>query len=228
MLRGKSASLILAGLLALILASCGDEAAPSPTPDSRIDQLAEQAGQLAAGLQQLEEGLATTSAPDPILTPTPTFTPILTPEPTPAPTHEVTPNPTPTTTPIVPAGPEEAQTAVINGRTFSLELAITPEQRRKGLSGRPILATDAGMLFVFDREAHWTFWMKDTLIPLDILFFDGDAHIVDIQTMQPEPGVPDADLYRYQPTSPAQYVLEINAGQAQGFQFEVGMTVVFR
>ena len=65
--------------------------------------------------------------------------------------------------------------------------------------------------------------MKDTLIPLDILFLDSDGTIVNIQTMEPEPGVPDRDLRRYSSGSPALYALEMNAGLAQQLGFQVGM-----
>ncbi len=65
--------------------------------------------------------------------------------------------------------------------------------------------------------------MKDTLIPLDILFLDSDGAIVNIQTMEPEPGVPDDDLRRYRSGPPARYALEMNAGLAQQLGFQVGM-----
>jgi uncharacterized membrane protein (UPF0127 family) len=79
------------------------------------------------------------------------------------------------------------------------------------------------MLFVFQTERVLSFWMKDTLIPLDILFLDSDGAIVNIQTMEPEPGVPDRDLRRYSSGVPALYALEMNAGLAQQLGFQVGM-----
>ena len=91
------------------------------------------------------------------------------------------------------------------------------------MSGRSTLALDSGMLFVFQSEALWTFWMKDTLIPLDILFLDSRFEIVDIQTMTPQPGVRDFDLRRYNPQSPSLYAVEINAGRANELGIEVGM-----
>ena len=84
------------------------------------------------------------------------------------------------------------------------------------------------MLFVYPKEDRWLFWMKDTSIPLDILFLDSNRMIVDIQTMQPEPGTPDSRLRRYQPRVPALYALEINAGMAQENRFQTGMVVELR
>ena len=64
--------------------------------------------------------------------------------------------------------------------------------------------------------------MLNTLIPLDILFIDGEGMVVDIQTMVPEPGVPASDLTIYQSAGPAQYALEVNAGDAERCGIVVG------
>ena len=109
-----------------------------------------------------------------------------------------------------------------------MELAITPEERQRGLMGRTSLAHDAGMLFVFEEERTLSFWMKGTLIPLDILFIDGEQRIVDIQTMVPEPGVPTRNLTVYPSAEPAIYALEVNAGVAAELGLTVGMLVTFR
>ena len=84
------------------------------------------------------------------------------------------------------------------------------------------------MLFVFEEERELSFWMKDTLIPLDILFIDGEQGIVDIQTMVPEPGVPTRNLTVYPSVEPAMYALEVNAGVAAELGLTVGMLVTFR
>ena len=81
------------------------------------------------------------------------------------------------------------------------------------------------MLFIYQQECFLSFWMKDTLIPLDILFLDSGRKIVDIQTMQPEPGVPDSDLHNYTSKVPAMYAIEMNAGLPEKFGFVVGMVV---
>ena len=130
--------------------------------------------------------------------------------------------------PLPAAAPEEAQEAVLAGRPFTIELAITSQERQRGLSNRDSLPADAGMLFVFETERTLSFWMKNTLIPLDILFIDGEQRIVDIRTMQPEPGTLDHQLTRYVSAEPAMYALEVNAGVVEELGLSVGMVVEFR
>ena len=115
----------------------------------------------------------------------------------------------------------------INGHAFRLEVVADEASRAMGLGSRPSLAEDSAMLFIFPGAGRWVFWMKDTLIPLDLLYLDGSGKIVDIQTMQPQPGVPDDQLQRYQPGSPAVYAIEMNAGLAARFGFADGMSAQF-
>lgn len=117
--------------------------------------------------------------------------------------------------------------ATIGGQTFILELAITSEERRVGLSNRDYLAPDGGMLFVFSQESTLSFWMRDTLIPLDILFLNSDRRITNIHTMIPQPGVPTNQLTLYRSTRPALYAVEVNAGIAGELGLEPGMVVEF-
>lgn len=93
---------------------------------------------------------------------------------------------------------------------------------------RASLPRDQGMLFVFDAPSRWSFWMKNTLVPLDLLFLDPSGVIVDIQTMLPEPGKPDAELSIYTARGTALYALEINAGLAQELGVSVGMRADLR
>lgn len=146
--------------------------------------------------------------------PSPTTTP--SPPPTPVPT--ATPTPTPVPTPSLPV-------AIIGSHVFFLEVADTPEKHTRGLMGRASLPRDVAMLFIFEGDAPWAFWMKDTLIPLDAIWLDAKGVIVDIQTMVPEPGKPDAQLKVYVPRAPARYTLEMNAGLAREYQFATGMSV---
>ncbi len=117
--------------------------------------------------------------------------------------------------------------AIIAGETFILELAITPQERSRGLSNRESLSPDGGMLFVFSQESTLSFWMKETLIPLDIMFLDQERRIVNIHTMHPQPGVPTGQLTLYRSTSPAQYAVEVNAGLAAELELAPGMVVEF-
>ncbi|HVQ25334.1 MAG TPA: DUF192 domain-containing protein [Planctomycetota bacterium] len=108
-----------------------------------------------------------------------------------------------------PAAPVAVQphTLQVAGRTVSVELATTPAQRDLGLMHRTHLDADAGMLFIFKDDQLRTFWMKDTLIPLDIIFLDADGTVQNVAHGEPLVEVPG--LYSLRP---ARLVLEFNAG----------------
>lgn len=124
--------------------------------------------------------------------------------------------------------PASAREAVIEGRDFRLEVARSPAEKARGLAGRSSLPEDAAMLFVYDEEDYRVFWMKDTLIPLDILFLDGQGVVVDVRTMEPQPDAPDVELRRYRSARPARYALEMNAGLADRLGIGVGAQLSFR
>lgn len=115
----------------------------------------------------------------------------------------------------LPAGaapPVATPTASLAGHRFSLELATTPAAQEHGLMDRTSMAADHGMLFVFEDSQPRTFWMKNTLIPLDILFFDAHDRLVAIQADAQPCKADPCSLY---PSNvPARYVLELNAGTA--------------
>jgi uncharacterized protein len=95
-------------------------------------------------------------------------------------------------------------------RVFQVEVAATPDQRERGLMQRQAMALNAGMLFVFDRDAPVAFWMKNTLISLDMLFVRSDgsiAHIHERAIPLDETAIPSRGSIRY--------VLEINGGLAR-------------
>ena len=117
--------------------------------------------------------------------------------------------------------------AVINGRTFTLEVARDATSRGRGLGGRDAIADDSGMLFIFPQEGLHRFWMKDVGFALDLLYIGRDGAVVDIQTMVPEPGVPDGDLTIYEPSAQALLALEINGGLALRLGIEPGTVVRF-
>lgn len=75
--------------------------------------------------------------------------------------------------------------ATINNKKYTLEVARTEEERRKGLGGRSALGKNSGMIFLYDQADYIQFWMKNTLIPLQILFVN-KCEIVDIQEMTVE------------------------------------------
>ena len=91
--------------------------------------------------------------------------------------------------------------------SFDVELAVTPRQQAYGLMHVDSMVPDAGMLFIFKGERRRSFWMKNTLIPLDILFFDGEGRFVSAT----ENAAPRSLESRFS-EGPARYVLEINGG----------------
>lgn len=108
----------------------------------------------------------------------------------------------------------------INNECFFVELAKDEISRQNGLMKRESLGQDRGMLFVFDNEEIQPFWMKDTLIPLDIVWINPDLKIVEISTLYPCNGSNVCETYV--PKNKALYVLEINAGIAQEINLKVG------
>lgn len=94
--------------------------------------------------------------------------------------------------------------------TVQVEVADQPEEQTRGLMGRSSL--EGGMLFIFPREDYHPFWMKDTLIPLDLVYVNKEGEIVDVLTLQPCRADPCPVSG---PAAPAMYVVEVNAGFAQ-------------
>ena len=94
-----------------------------------------------------------------------------------------------------------------NNTCFNLEIADTPESRQLWLMYRESLPDENWMLFIFDEMWTYSFWMKNTLIPLAWIRLDSDLKIVDIIQMDP---CKTEECPSYKPSSQAQYVLEIN------------------
>ncbi len=103
----------------------------------------------------------------------------------------------------------------------AVELAATPAAREKGLMMRDSLAGDSGMLFVFERDAIHSFWMKNTLMPLDMIWIDSGCKIVDI-LQGAKPCVDNDACPIYTPVEPSSYTLEVNAGFVQNSSIRVG------
>jgi len=101
----------------------------------------------------------------------------------------------------------------LGGEEIKVEVADTMQKRQKGLMGRESLADNEGMLFIFPTNSIHPFWMKNTLIDLDIIWISDDLKIVEIWENAPAstPGGPK-DPKRYQPKEKSKYVLEVNAG----------------
>ncbi len=101
------------------------------------------------------------------------------------------------------------------------ELATTPETRTRGLMERASLPADQGMLFLFDVAQPLSFWMFNTLIPLDIIFADAERRITSIYPSVP-PCRPPLRCPTYTSRGSAQFVLEVNAGTADRVGIGVG------
>ena len=109
-------------------------------------------------------------------------------------------------------------------KIVSVEVADSPEAWQTGLMNRVSLPENSGMLFVFPGEQPRSFWMKNTLIPLDMLFISANLSIIDIATMQPCKADPCPS---YRSKAPAMYVLEVNAGYAEKNNILVGNKIAF-
>jgi uncharacterized membrane protein (UPF0127 family) len=88
----------------------------------------------------------------------------------------------------------------------TLEVARTPEERARGLMHRARLAPSTGMLFVFDEEAQHSMWMKNTFIPLDVLWLGEGARVVGVSTLTP------GDLTARRAPMPVRYAVELPEG----------------
>lgn len=93
-------------------------------------------------------------------------------------------------------------------QTWHVEVAKTQEERSQGLMFRDSLEPGTGMLFVFPEEDFHAFWMKNTRIPLDIIWLDNTFTVIDIQTLIP---CKETVCPTVRPQKPAQYVLEVPA-----------------
>ena len=113
----------------------------------------------------------------------------------------------------------------IAGTILTVELALTPKTQEKGLSGRPSLPKNYGMLFVFDHEDYWSFWMPDMKFPLDIVWFNS-AHKVVWTELNVQP-CSASDCQIITPESQAMYVLEVNAGFVTTHHIVLGTTFSF-
>ncbi|WP_028920072.1 DUF192 domain-containing protein [Pseudoxanthomonas suwonensis] len=112
------------------------------------------------------------------------------------------------------------------GQRFQVEIADDDAERARGLMFRDVLPDGQGMLFIHDRQEPQAYWMKNTRIPLDILYFDEQRRLVSQQRNVPPCSAGDR-CPPYPSRRPARYVLELNAGQAAKLGLEDGAELVF-
>ena len=112
------------------------------------------------------------------------------------------------------------------GQRYSVEIADSDDERAQGLMYRDKMADGSGMLFIHDNQEPQAYWMKNTKIPLDILYFDDARKLVSQQR-----GVPPCSLGNacpsYPSNAPARYVLELNAGEAERLSLQDGAELTF-
>jgi uncharacterized membrane protein (UPF0127 family) len=101
-------------------------------------------------------------------------------------------------------------------QTVTVEITATPSERALGLMNRQSLPQDRGMLFLFPADTTTRFWMKNTLVPLDIAFISAEGRIVGISEGKP------LDTTLVGPGAPYRFVLEMNRGWFERHDFAVG------
>lgn len=105
----------------------------------------------------------------------------------------------------------------IKDYNYYLEIASTSQEKQIGLSNRESLCVNCGMLFIFPKQSIYTFWMKDTYIPLDIIWLDKDYKIVKIATV-----LETNSEKKYSNKVKAKYVIELNANEVFKRDLEIG------
>jgi uncharacterized membrane protein (UPF0127 family) len=114
----------------------------------------------------------------------------------------------------------------LDGQRYQVEVADDADERARGLMFRDELAANHGMLFIHDQEEPQAYWMKNTRIALDILYFDGARRLVSQQRDVP-PCALGNGCPPYPSNAPARYVLELNAGEAARLKLENGAELKF-
>ena len=106
---------------------------------------------------------------------------------------------------------------------IDIEIANTDSERALGLMFRDKMKENQGMLFIFDNEDYRSFWMKNTILPLDMIFVNADFKITNIRKH-----TKPYDLSQYTSTKPAKYVVEVNAGFTDKYNIKPGDKISFR
>ena len=116
------------------------------------------------------------------------------------------------------------ETAEFGGVSLRIEYTLTEAARERGLGGRTSLAPDYGMLFVFPEDGYYGFWMKDTLVPIDVFWLDSNGHVVSLIQNVATSTYPNV----FYPTAPARYVLETVAGFARTYAIATGTPLLLK
>ena len=118
----------------------------------------------------------------------------------------------------------KTSTATVNSQRFNLYIAKTNKDKEIGLSGRDSLPKDYGMLFPFEHDGYYSFWMKNMKFPIDIIYIYDNKVVEVFKNAQP-PKSPSEMPQIFRPTEKADTVLEINAGLADKYNIKKGTEV---
>jgi len=110
---------------------------------------------------------------------------------------------------------------------LKLEKADTPEERRVGLMNRTSIENGTGMMFIWRSSSERNFWMKNTYVPLDMIFVTAEKTIRTIKEANPQPNVSEEDLKTYSSEGPVRYVIEANQNFTDKFGISEGDRVSF-
>jgi uncharacterized protein len=113
----------------------------------------------------------------------------------------------------------DKESVCFENNCYFVKIANDDYEREKGLMNVESLDIDKGMFFIFEKEGIYNFWMKNTLIPLDIIWIDEDMIVVHIAKALP---CEVLECQVYSSSEEAKYVLEINAGEAERIGLRIG------
>lgn len=119
---------------------------------------------------------------------------------------------------------EQIAKAEFGGVSLRLEYATTTVARELGLGGRVNIPSDYGMLFVFQKDDYYGFWMKDTLVPLDLFWLDAQGQVVSIAEDVATSSYPHV----FYPVAKSRYVLEMVAGFARAHSIVLGTPLLLK
>jgi uncharacterized membrane protein (UPF0127 family) len=121
---------------------------------------------------------------------------------------------------LIPKKPSALKKVQIGEQLFAVEIADSPVERMKGLSGRANLPENQGMLFLFESPGNYGFWMMGMYIPIDIVWIRGN------QIIGLEKNISSSSSLNYYPPEPVDKVLEINAGLSDKLGIKAGDSIL--
>lgn len=113
---------------------------------------------------------------------------------------------------------------MLNGQQINVEIAYTSTEKTKGLSGRPCIGSNWGMLFDFGRDGQYAFWMKDMKFPIDVIWINSAHNIGAIEVNFTPASFPEKRVNQ----NPARYILELKANKSKELKLDLGTPVRFK